>query len=203
MRINEQTIRLFIEKKLSPEDSQALEAELRKSPALFNLYLEIKESLKYQKIGFRPSEALKMRILDRIREQHFPRFSFNLCTVGPNLVIVPEAENEFLTVSEVSSSLDQNSPAEKLTFSFAKTIQNTKLCFSFSQQDDGKLALSIGLNEKRVFKLSAMFSDGTTEESKCILSEYQFEKSIAPSEDLEIAFLKNDKLAFKVHFKFE
>jgi hypothetical protein len=201
--INHEMIRDFIEGKLSGNEADTVKKEIHESQDLFNIYMEIKESLFLLKTGKKASKRFEENILKMVDKQKAPHFKYILRLLKDEIIVI--------------SGDQTNLNFQGIKANFAYRSENKTDSVVINRQIDGhKLSIIITpVEATKEFTLSVLFEKNESFEVLLLKDSHEIEKIADTSvqkmfnsrlfgeSEIDLVFKKDNETNFSVNLQFQ
>ena len=199
MDISEQTLRLYIEQKLSAKEAKQVKEKLLSSATLMRQYLDLKEALALQKENIPIDNLLRARILKKVHEQKVPTFTYKLRFLGNNLIIEPEAEDDFLSIA----SFDEQQTGDLPQFRFNKSHLNSSVMVNLDySKTENHFILALIKTGDTLNKMQVYHDNSLLQESALTTDAVRVDEPLLPGKKIVVSCLQDNKVKFSLSFSF-
>jgi len=199
MDISEKTLRLYIELKLSVQEAEQVKEKLLSSATLMRQYLDLKEALALQKEDIPINNLLRARILKKVHEQKVPTFTYKLRFLGNNLIIEPEAEDDFLSIA----SFDEQQTEDLQLFRFNKSHLNSSVMVNLEySKTENHFILALIATDDTPNKMQVYHDNRLLQESSLTTDAVRVDEPLLPGKKIVVSCLQDNQVKFSLSFAY-
>jgi len=205
-RINDKIFedaRLYIEGKLSKQDTLKFEKLLRESREMFSEYVELREALFLKKKGRPATHAFENKILDIVKHESVPHIN----------IIIRFMKEKIIVSGGVDTNLDFNAMIASFSYrsedipgpvTLERQIAGRDLKIIITPlEESGEFTISVGFKKSENIEVLLLVDKREIETIPDILKKKMFKNRIHGNSKVQLIFKKKNKILFTINLQLE
>jgi len=196
-------MRLYIQDKLSKQDTLKVEKLLRESREMFSAYLELREALFLKKKGRPATCDFENKIIDIVKNQSFPHVNFIIRFMKEKIIVSGGGNTnyDFNAIIASFSYRSENIPGP-VTLERQIAGRDLKIIITPLEESD-EFTISVGLKKSERIEVLLLVDKREIETIPDISKKKMFRNRIHGNSKTQLMFKKNNKILFSVNLQLE